>query len=111
MSEDGRIIVSGGWDAEARIWRVGHWEAATVLSAHEGSVWDVLAYDKDTVITGMEDSPLIRCFSFTELTIPLYCSLRRQENSSLEPFWQAFTHDSGELGRCKGSLQTPSRSL
>lgn len=53
VSEDGKTIVSGGWDAEARIWQVGHWDEATaVLTGHEGSVWAVLAYDKETIITG-----------------------------------------------------------
>ncbi|KAL9086287.1 MAG: hypothetical protein Q9165_007202 [Trypethelium subeluteriae] len=58
VSEDGETIVSGGWDAEARIWRVGHWEAATVLQGHEGSVWGVLSYDKDTVITACADKKI-----------------------------------------------------
>lgn len=32
----GRFIVSGSWDAEARIWPVGKWECETVLRGHEG---------------------------------------------------------------------------
>ena len=52
VSEDGRTIVSGAWDCEARIWEVGKWESAAVLEGHEASVWAVLAYDKETVITG-----------------------------------------------------------
>lgn len=53
VSDDGRTIVSGSWDNEARIWQVGKWDAATaVLQGHEGSVWTVLAYDKETVLTG-----------------------------------------------------------
>lgn len=53
VSEDGQIIVSGSWDQEARVWQVGKWEAAvTVLQGHEASVWAVLAYDRETIITG-----------------------------------------------------------
>jgi phospholipase A-2-activating protein len=53
VSPDGRWIVSGSWDATARVWGVGKWECEAVLEGHEGSVWDVLAYDGETVITGM----------------------------------------------------------
>jgi phospholipase A-2-activating protein len=52
VSEDGKLIISGGWDAEARIWHVGKWETSTVLQGHGSSVWGVLAYDESTVITG-----------------------------------------------------------
>ncbi|KAF2834954.1 ubiquitin homeostasis protein lub1 [Patellaria atrata CBS 101060] len=55
VSADGRTIVSGGWDAEARIWTVGQWEGSIVLQGHEGSVWAVLAYDRETIITGCAD--------------------------------------------------------
>ena len=57
----GKFIVSGSWDAEARIWPVGKWECAAVLKGHEGSVWAVLAFDSDTIITGCADK-LIRVF-------------------------------------------------
>jgi len=53
VSESGDVIVSGSWDAEARVWHVGRWEATAVLQGHGGSVWAVLAYDKETIITGM----------------------------------------------------------
>ncbi|KAI9894568.1 MAG: hypothetical protein M1814_001922 [Vezdaea aestivalis] len=55
-------IVSGSWDREARIWRMGKWETTAVLRGHEGSVWAVLAWDKETVITGCADTK-IRVFS------------------------------------------------
>jgi len=51
----GRFIVSGSWDAEARIWPVGKWECESVLKGHEGSVWGVLAFDSETIITGCAD--------------------------------------------------------
>jgi phospholipase A-2-activating protein len=53
ISEDGRTIISGSWDADARVWQVGKWDSSTVLKGHEGSVWAVLSYDKETIITGM----------------------------------------------------------
>ncbi|TVY80811.1 Ubiquitin homeostasis protein lub1 [Lachnellula suecica] len=58
----GKFIVSGGWDAEARIWPIGQWECQAVLRGHEGSVWAVLAYDSETIITGCADK-LIRVFN------------------------------------------------
>ncbi|KAG9241958.1 WD40-repeat-containing domain protein [Calycina marina] len=58
----GEYIISGSWDATARTWPVGKWEPETEFRGHEGSVWGVLAYDKDTVITACADQ-LIRIFS------------------------------------------------
>ncbi|KAJ5833486.1 hypothetical protein N7474_001797 [Penicillium riverlandense] len=62
VSTDGGWIVSGSWDSTARLWKVGKWECDVVLDGHGGSVWAVLAYDKDTVITGCADQN-IRIFS------------------------------------------------
>ncbi len=55
-SPDGKWIVSGSWDASARIWSVGKWDTEAVLEEHEGSVWAVLAYNNETIITGMSIS-------------------------------------------------------
>lgn len=52
VSPDWTWIVSGSWDATARVWSVEKWESVAVLESHEASVWSVLAYDKDTIITG-----------------------------------------------------------
>lgn len=52
VSAEGGWVVSGSWDASARVWRVGKWECEALLEGHEGSVWDVLAYDRETIITG-----------------------------------------------------------
>lgn len=52
VSPDGQWVVSGSWDSTARLWKVGKWETEVVLEGHEASVWAVLAYDKDTIITG-----------------------------------------------------------
>ncbi|KAL5332248.1 PUL domain-containing protein [Aspergillus crustosus] len=59
---EGGWVVSGSWDFTARLWRVGKWESEVVLEGHQGTVWAVLAYDKDTVITGCADN-IIRIFS------------------------------------------------
>ncbi|KAI4215256.1 MAG: hypothetical protein LQ351_002155 [Letrouitia transgressa] len=58
---EGNYIVSGSWDSSARVWETGKWECSAVLEGHQGSVWAVLAYDKDTIITGCADQ-LIRVF-------------------------------------------------
>lgn len=52
VSEDGQWIVSGSWDAEARVWQVGRWESSVQLQGHDASVWAVCYYDKETIITG-----------------------------------------------------------
>ncbi|KAJ5461640.1 uncharacterized protein N7458_003192 [Penicillium daleae] len=62
VSPDGGWIVSGSWDSTARLWRVRKWETEVVLEGHGGSVWAVLAYDKNTIITGCADQ-MIRIFN------------------------------------------------
>ena len=51
----GKYIVSGSWDCEARIWPVGKWESSIVLKGHGASVWGVLAFDAETIITASAD--------------------------------------------------------
>lgn len=55
-SQDGKLIISGSWDTEARVWEVGKWGDSTVLQGHTASVWAVLAYDSSTIITGTQAS-------------------------------------------------------
>ncbi|KAF2679203.1 phospholipase A-2-activating protein [Lentithecium fluviatile CBS 122367] len=63
-SQDGKLIVSGSWDASARVWQVGKWGESTVLDGHTASVWAVLAYDAANIITGCADKE-IRIFTPT----------------------------------------------
>ncbi|PGH13528.1 hypothetical protein AJ80_06278 [Polytolypa hystricis UAMH7299] len=58
---EGGWVVSGSWDSSAKIWRVGKWECEVTLEGHKGSVWAVLAYDNDTIVTGCADQ-IIRVF-------------------------------------------------
>ncbi|KAL8767797.1 MAG: hypothetical protein Q9209_005791 [Squamulea sp. 1 TL-2023] len=64
VSQDGAYVVSGSWDSSARVWKVGKWECDAILEGHQGSVWAVLAYDKDTLITGCADQ-IIRIYTST----------------------------------------------
>ncbi|KAI9832989.1 MAG: hypothetical protein M1826_000768 [Phylliscum demangeonii] len=48
----GEWIVSGAWDGQGRIWRVGKWDCDAVLEDHQGSVWAVLAWSPDLLVTG-----------------------------------------------------------
>ncbi|KAK3330713.1 PUL domain-containing protein [Apodospora peruviana] len=56
----GNWFVSGSWDGKAIVWRTDTWEISQFL-VHEGdvkSVWAVLAYDENTVITGSADGQI-----------------------------------------------------
>jgi phospholipase A-2-activating protein len=52
IDPSGKLIVSGGWDGQARVWGVGKWECDGLLEGHEGSVWAVLAWSQEIIITG-----------------------------------------------------------
>ena len=55
VSPRGDWFVSGSWDNSARLWQIGRWETDVELPSHGGTVWAVLAYDRDTIITGCAD--------------------------------------------------------
>ncbi|PWI76936.1 phospholipase A-2-activating protein [Purpureocillium lilacinum] len=56
VSPSGAYLVSGGWDGQARVWNLDKWETEFTLGGHEGmSVWNVLALDDTTVVTGCAD--------------------------------------------------------
>jgi phospholipase A-2-activating protein len=52
VNPDAGWIVSGSWDGTARLWRIGKWEPEVEFPGHEGTVWAVVAYSNDIVITG-----------------------------------------------------------
>jgi phospholipase A-2-activating protein len=62
VDQEGKFIVSGSWDNDARIWPVGKWESEVVLKGHDHAPWAVLAYSSDTIITGSGDNH-IRVFN------------------------------------------------
>lgn len=55
-SPSGEYVASGSWDSSARIWRIGSWEQVSILEGHEGSVWAVMFWDDETVITACADT-------------------------------------------------------
>ncbi|KAI3391882.1 hypothetical protein diail_6650 [Diaporthe ilicicola] len=58
VSPKGTYIVSGSWDKQAIVWRVGKWEPELRLAGHDASVWGVLALDETTVVTGSADEKI-----------------------------------------------------
>lgn len=60
----GKYVVSGSWDHDARIFPIGKWECDAVLKGHDGTVWAVLAYDAENIVTGCADQK-IRIFHRT----------------------------------------------
>lgn len=66
VSPSGTYLVSGGWDGQARVWNLDKWETEYMLGGHEGmSVWDVVALDDKTVVTGCADKN-IRVFDLAQ---------------------------------------------
>jgi phospholipase A-2-activating protein len=93
VASDGKYIISGGWDSEARVWPVGKWESEVVLREHQGSVWGVLAYDSDTVITGCADKlirvwttsgKLVRTIRGTEDCVRALCRIPKGHQSGAD---------------------------
>ncbi len=48
-------MVSGSWDSTSKVWRIGRWETDVELTGHTATVWAVVAYDRDTIVTGCAD--------------------------------------------------------
>ena len=53
LEADDPYIISGSWDQSAKIFSVAKGQEIATLEGHQGSVWAVLAYDKDVVLTGV----------------------------------------------------------
>ena len=49
-------IVSGSWDGTARLWRIGQWEPEVEFPGHQGTVWAVVAYSSEIIVTGTSQS-------------------------------------------------------
>ncbi|KAK7973273.1 Polyubiquitin binding protein (Doa1 ufd3) [Apiospora saccharicola] len=64
---NGEYVVSGSWDHTARVWSTKKWESELTLSGHEGAVWDVLALNETTVVTGCADKN-IRLYDLRQAT-------------------------------------------
>lgn len=65
VSRNGKLMVSGGWDGQARVWDTEKWETGVVLDNDGSGVWAVLALDDDkTVVTGGVDKK-IRIFDLS----------------------------------------------
>ncbi|KAJ4403197.1 WD repeat protein Lub1 [Gnomoniopsis sp. IMI 355080] len=58
VSPKGSYVVSGSWDKQAIVWKVGKWEPELRLEGHDASVWSVLALDETTVVTGAADEKI-----------------------------------------------------
>jgi phospholipase A-2-activating protein len=116
VSLDGKYIVSGSWDSEARVWPVGKWEAEVVLKDHQGSVWGVLAFDSETVITGCADKlirvwttggKLLRTIRGTEDCVRALCRIPKGHQSGADfasagndgkiRFWSLSGHQLGQF--------------
>jgi phospholipase A-2-activating protein len=61
VNAEAGYIVSGSWDHTAKVWGIGKWEPEVELRGHDHNVWAVLAYDRETIITGCADQ-MIRVF-------------------------------------------------
>ena len=49
---DDPYVVSGSWDSSAMVWSISKGEPLATLEGHCGSVWAVVAYDHEKVLTG-----------------------------------------------------------
>jgi phospholipase A-2-activating protein len=93
VDQAGEYIVSGGWDAEVRIWLVGKWECEAVFKGHDGAVWGVLAYDSETIITACADQKirifhksgkLLRSFQASKSPVRAVCRVPKTHPSGAD---------------------------
>jgi len=82
---DGVWLVSGSWDASACVWDVERGEQISTLEGHEASVWAVLAYGEDRIITGVYQRWKSELTMLTRNSI----RMRRQVHSNIHKKWQA----------------------
>lgn len=61
FSEDGRRIISGGWDSQVFVWDVEEGSVTAELQGHGGPVWGIMVYDSKLVMTACADK-LVRIF-------------------------------------------------
>lgn len=64
FSEDGRKIVSGGWDSQVFVWDVEEGSVSAELTEHQGPIWGVMVYDEKMVLTACADK-MIRVFDIS----------------------------------------------
>ena len=57
VNSDQGWIVSGSWDGTAKLWRLGKWEPEVEFGGHQGTVWAVVAYSDEIIVTGMSYKP------------------------------------------------------
>ena len=61
FSEDGRHIISGGWDSQVFVWNVEEGSVTAQLEGHQGPVWGLMVYDSKFIFTACADK-MIRLF-------------------------------------------------
>ncbi|EMC94016.1 hypothetical protein BAUCODRAFT_74759 [Baudoinia panamericana UAMH 10762] len=61
FTEDGRRVISGGWDSQVFVWDVEEGNVVAELTGHGGPVWGVIVYDAKLVLTACADK-IIRIF-------------------------------------------------
>jgi phospholipase A-2-activating protein len=93
IDQEGKYIISGSWDHDARLWPVGKWESTSVLGGHQGTVWAVLAYDPETVVTGCADQKirifhtsgkLLKSFQGSKAPIRALCRVPKGHSSGAD---------------------------
>ncbi|CAH0018229.1 unnamed protein product [Clonostachys rhizophaga] len=67
VSPNGKHLISGGWDGQARVWDLGNWDTEFLLDGHDKSVLNVLAIDDKTIATASADQN-IRIFNLGQAT-------------------------------------------